>query len=281
MRVTVAGVGIDQLREVEVVERVAVALARGVGGRIVTPNVDILRLAQRDPAVRVHLADATMVVPDGAPVVWVARLAGTPLPERVTGADLIWSLSRRVARDRRSIYLLGGRPAAGGTPSGARRAALVLAAACPGLRIAGAASPERGFDHHPARWSRVCADLIEAKPDLVFVGLGFPRQEEVITRLRPDLPGAWFLGCGAAINFVAGDSVRAPCWMRRSGLEWLWRLAGEPRRLAGRYLRRDVPYALRLLASTAVGRLSRELSHRGGVAAGDVERSGAPRGEGR
>ena len=278
MRVTVAGVDIDQLREVDVVERVAVALAHGVGGRIVTPNVDILRLARCDPGVRVHLADATLVVPDGAPVVWVSRLAGTPLPERVTGADLIWSLSRRVARDRRSVYLLGGRPADGATASGAWRAAKALVDACPGLRIAGAASPERGFDRHPVRWSQVCADLIEAKPDLVFVGLGFPRQEEVITRLRPDLPGAWFLGCGAAINFVAGDSVRAPRWMRRSGLEWLWRLAEEPRRLGRRYLRHDVPYALRLLAATGAGRLRRELC-RGRVAAGDVERRGAPRGE--
>jgi N-acetylglucosaminyldiphosphoundecaprenol N-acetyl-beta-D-mannosaminyltransferase len=90
--------------------------------------------------------------------------------------------------------------------------------------------------------------VVAAEPDMVFVGLGFPKQELVIERLRPQLPGAWFVGCGAAINFVAGDVVRAPRWMQRTGLEWAHRLGVEPRRLAGRYLRHDAPYALRLLA---------------------------------
>ena len=84
----------------------------------------------------------------------------------------------------------------------------------------------------------------------MFVGLGFPKQEKVIARLRRDLPQAWFIGCGAAVNFVAGDVDRAPRWMQRTGLEWAHRLTTEPRRLAGRYLRHDAPYALRLLATS-------------------------------
>src|SRR2546422_1060175 len=83
----------------------------------------------------------------------------------------------------------------------------------------------------PARFARVRDAVLNAQPDLVFVGLGFPRQEEVISRLRPELPRTWFLGCGAAIDFVAGDRRRAPGWMRRNGLEWLYRLGTEPRRL--------------------------------------------------
>src|SRR2546423_1101629 len=101
---------------------------------------------------------------------------------------------------------------------------------------------------------RVRGALVAASPDLVFVGLGFPRQEEVISRLRPVLPGAWFLGCGAAIDFVAGDRRRAPQWMQRNGLEWLYRLGSEPRRLAGRYLRHDAPHPARLLANAAARR---------------------------
>ena len=83
---------------------------------------------------------------------------------------------------------------------------------------------------------------------------GFPKQEDVITRLRADLPQAWFIGCGAAVNFVAGDVDRAPRWMQRTGLEWAHRLGTEPKRLASRYLRHDAPYALRLLAGSAARR---------------------------
>lgn len=251
-RVVVDQIGIDRTTEAEVVATVCAALARGDGGRIVTPNVDILRLARADPAVRAYLADATLVVADGMPLVWASRLAGTPLPERVPGSRLIWSLSYHLALAGRSVYLLGGTP---GPESGARRAAAVLAAACPGLRVAGSSAPRHGFQDDPARLAEICAAVVEAKPDLVFVGLGFPKQERVIDLLRPELPLSWFLGCGSAINFVAGDAVRAPDPIQRAGLEWAWRLAGDPRRLAGRYLRHDAPYALRLLAAAARTRL--------------------------
>ncbi|HWS34021.1 MAG TPA: WecB/TagA/CpsF family glycosyltransferase, partial [Actinoplanes sp.] len=132
---------------------------------------------------------------------------------------------------------------------GAARAAARLVRASPGLRIAGTLSPEYGFEEDEATYAEVCAQVIAAGPDLVFVGLGFPKQEVVIERLRPQLPNTWFVGCGAAVNFVAGDVARAPRWMQRTGLEWAHRLGTEPRRLAGRYLRHDAPYALRLLAS--------------------------------
>jgi N-acetylglucosaminyldiphosphoundecaprenol N-acetyl-beta-D-mannosaminyltransferase len=118
-------------------------------------------------------------------------------------------------------------------------------------------SPAYGFDRDPDAVAEVCRRVVEAKPDLVYVGLGFPKQERLISRLRADLPFTWFLGCGAAINFVAGDRVRAPRWMQRTGLEWVHRLAGEPGRLAGRYLRHDAPYAVRLLATSWAARFHR------------------------
>jgi len=246
MDVELAGVAFHALTEEEAVARVREGLARGEGGRILTPNVDILRQAPAE-----YAADATLVVADGMPLVWASRLAGTPLPERVTGSGLIWSLSRALAADDRSVFLLGGRP-----PAGWARAADALRATCPRLRVAGL-SPAFGFDGSPARFSRVLDAVVAAAPDLVFVGLGFPRQEDVISRLRPELPRAWFLGCGAAISFVAGDRRRAPGWMQRRGLEWLHRLGTEPGRLAGRYLRQDAPYAARLLANAAARRYGR------------------------
>jgi len=248
--VTVGGLRFAALTEGEVVHRVRTAIARGIGGRIATPNVDILRRAARDSALREDLESADLLVADGAPLVWAARLSGTPLPERVTGSGLIWALSAGLALDGSSIYLLGGDPSTGG----AGRAAARLLDQHPGLRIAGAQSPPFTFEDDPHSLQRVLSGVVEAEPDLVFVGLGFPKQERVIEQLRPVLPSSWFLGCGAAINFVAGDCTRAPVWMQRTGLEWAHRLASEPRRLGRRYLREDLPFALKLLATCALRR---------------------------
>ncbi|NMO56995.1 WecB/TagA/CpsF family glycosyltransferase [Actinoplanes sp. TBRC 11911] len=247
-RVDLDGTGFDRITEEEVVAVVRDALARGRGGRILTPNIDVMRLARTNEDVRRLLGEADLIVADGMPLVWASRLSGTPLPERVAGSSLIWSLSAGLGRDRRSIYVIGGAPAAEGDTDGATRAADRLAAAFPGLRVAGTFCPEFGFESDNDAYVDMCAKVVEAEPDMVFVGLGFLKQEKVISEIRPELPASWFLGCGAAVNFVAGDIGRAPRWMQRTGLEWAHRLGTEPKRLAGRYLRHDAPYALRLLA---------------------------------
>ena len=214
----------------------------GHGGQIVTPNVDILHRVVRDVTLRHHIEASSIVVADGKPLIWASRLAGNALPARVPGADLIWSLSAAMAGAGRSVYLLGGEP---GT---AVQAEEVLRERFPDLKLAGHLSPSFGFDTRPDEYDAVCDEVVEAVPDLVFVGFGFPKQERVIARLRQRLPKAWFMGCGAAIGFVAGVHSRAPGWMQESGLEWVHRLALEPRRLVRRYLVDDAPFAVRLLA---------------------------------
>ncbi|GAA0730287.1 WecB/TagA/CpsF family glycosyltransferase [Dactylosporangium roseum] len=261
-RVPVGDLAIDPLTEPEVVTHVLRALDEGRGGWIVTPNVDILRQVSRDPALLAHLRAADLAVADGAPLVWAARLAGRSLPARVAGSDLIWSLSRGLAATRRSVFVLGGAPAADGVADGAQRAAERLAEACPGLRVAGTLCPPFGFDRDPAGLADACASVAECRPDMVYVGLGFPRQEHLIARLRADLPETWFLGCGAAVNFVAGDVRRARPVLQKAGLEWLDRLAREPRRLARRYLREDAPFAAALLARSLHHRLTHRPAHR-------------------
>lgn len=149
----------------------------------------------------------------------------------------------------RSVYLLGGEPGV------ATQAEEVLRDRFPDLKLAGHLSPSFGFDTRSDEYDVVCDEVVAAAPDLVFVGLGFPKQERVIARLRPRLPQTWFMGCGAAIGFVAGVHSRAPGWMQDSGLEWVHRLALEPRRLMRRYLVDDAPFALRLLAGSAVERV--------------------------
>ena len=238
----VGPLAIDPLTEEQVVERVRAALLQGQGGWIATPNVDHLRCASQDARLAELIGSASICVADGAPVVWASRLAGRSLPARVTGADLLWSLSAAAAEDGRAIYLLGGEP---GVPEGAAEA---LKAAYPQLKVVGTCSPAFGFENDPDALRRCENDVVAAAPDLVFVGLGFPKQERIISEFSRSLPATWLLGCGAALPFAAGELQRAPGWLGRLGLEWLFRLVHEPRRLFRRYVLEDAPFAVRLLA---------------------------------
>lgn len=248
-RIPLAGIELDRLTEAEVVEHVLAELRHRRGGWVATPNVDICLAARRDPSIAVMLGGASLTVPDGMPLIWATRLRGDPLPERITGASLIFSLSAAAAANGRSVYYLGGLP---GVPD---EAAVRLSRRYPDLHVAGTDSPPFGFDKSAEGVDVVREKLVAAAPDIVFVGLGFPKQEKLITRLAPMLPESWFVACGAAIPFAAQALPRAPVWMQHSGLEWAFRLRSEPRRLARRYLIDDLPFAARLLTSCLVQRL--------------------------
>lgn len=228
------------------------ALAVGRGGWIVTANLDFLRRHVRDPEVRALYDAADFRVADGMPLVWAARLQGSPLPERIAGSDLLSPIAERAAREGRSIYLLGGDPASN------LKTVDLWRQRWPRLDICGHGSPMLDSPPSASQVQSLRDALSTARPDILFVGMGSPKQEQVIAALGSDLPGAWKVGVGMSFSFVAGDLTRAPTWMQRAGLEWCWRLAQEPRRLAGRYLRDDLPFALRLFASAVAHRRSRE-----------------------
>jgi len=250
-RVDLDGTGFDRLTEDEVVSIVRDALERGAGGRIMTPNVDILRQAQVDAGVRAYLADADLVVADGMPLVWASRLEGHPLPARVTGASLVWSLAYGAAAHGRSVFILGAQPDV------AALAADRLRATIPEVTVAGVHSPPFGFESSVEEGQKIVAALTAARPDVVFVALGFPKQERLMAELAPQFPGAWFIGCGGSIDFVAGRTLRAPRLVQRIGLEWVFRLAQEPRRLFRRYVIDDLPHAVAMLSRAAVSGLRR------------------------
>lgn len=247
-RPRLAGLDFDPLSEKQVVGQIIEGLAEGRGGRIVTANIDVCHRVSKDQTAYDLVREASMVVADGMPVVWAARLSGHPLPERVTGSSLIYVVSAAAARHGRSVYLLGGEPGV------AERAATELARRFPGLRVAGTDAPPAGFETRPGELAAARSRVTAARPDVVFVGLGFPKQERVIAQIVPGLPGTWFIGCGAAIPFAAGALPRAPRWMQQAGLEWAHRLVTEPRRLFRRYLVDDLPFAVRLLVSSAAAR---------------------------
>jgi N-acetylglucosaminyldiphosphoundecaprenol N-acetyl-beta-D-mannosaminyltransferase len=257
-RVAIAGLQFDRLDESGAVEHIVRAAGLGQGGWVATPNIDICRAARRDPARHALLAGASLVVPDGMPLLWAAKLRGDPLPERVTGSSMIFSLSESAARHGLSIYLLGG------APEVPERAGVELSRRYPGLVVAGANAPAVGFDATSEGVEAVRARLLAASPDIVFVGLGFPKQERLIAALAPSLPAAWFIACGAAIPFAAGAVPRAPVWAQKLGLEWAFRLLMEPRRLFRRYLVNDLPFAVMLLATSAAQRLRRQARPPGG-----------------
>lgn len=248
-RIQLMGMDIDALTEGEAISTVLAGLAAGRGGWVITPNLDHLRHFHRAPDLRAMFAQADLVLADGMPLIWASRVQNTPLPERVAGSDLIVSLTRAASRRGRSVFLLGGNPGAADT------AADRLCEANPRLRVAGTCCPPLGFESEPAEVGRITAAIEEANPDIVYVGLGFPKQEQLIAQIRNQFPNTWFLGVGVSLSFVGGDKARAPQWMRNTGLEWLHRLASEPRRLFGRYVVHGVPFAVSLMSHSALTRV--------------------------
>jgi N-acetylglucosaminyldiphosphoundecaprenol N-acetyl-beta-D-mannosaminyltransferase len=245
-RVRIAEFAFDALSTDEVAARMLASLSKGVGGRVITPNVDILRRATKDPVAGRLLAEADLVVADGMPLVWAARLAGTPLPERVAGSSLVHLLIAGAARAGIPVVLIGAGPGV------AERAAAAQKQIHPGLSIDWQ-FPPFGFDQDSDEMERISELVGHHDPCLALCGVGFPRQDELGAWLYRRHPGSWFVGCGASISFLAGEVQRAPDLLQNLGLEWVHRLALEPRRLGRRYAA-DIPFALRLLASSARGR---------------------------
>ncbi|MCO5165843.1 MAG: WecB/TagA/CpsF family glycosyltransferase [Planctomycetes bacterium] len=240
-RVELTGAHIDDVTMDEAIARIEDLIARRRPEYVVTPNVDHLVKLQADAQFRAVYAEAALVLADGMPLLWASRLLGTPLREKVSGSDLFIRFAGVAARRRYRLFFLGGRLGA------AERAAEVLAARHPGLLVCGVESPPLGFDRDPAANRRVLEQVRAARPDVLFVGLGAPKQEKWIHRWRLDAGAPVSIGVGVSFEFAAGMVRRAPPWMQRAGLEWAWRLLMEPTRLWRRYLVED-PRFLALFA---------------------------------
>jgi N-acetylglucosaminyldiphosphoundecaprenol N-acetyl-beta-D-mannosaminyltransferase len=239
------GLTIAPLREREVVDLALASVRAGRGGWICPVNLDVLRNVARDPAKRRMVERADVRTADGMPLIWASRLQGTPLPERVSGSSLVRTLPAATRDTGASVFLLGG-------DSGvADAAAEELRRSSPGVRIVGTHCPPHGFEDSPEQLAAIETALSAADPDVVFVALGFPKQERLILRLRQRFPHLWLVSCGISLSYLSGDVARAPVWAQRLGLEWLHRLVQEPRRLARRYLVEGLPFCVRLLASAA------------------------------
>jgi N-acetylglucosaminyldiphosphoundecaprenol N-acetyl-beta-D-mannosaminyltransferase len=237
----------DAVTSADCAALIMAGLEAGRGGRIHTANVDHLYQAARDPSLAEFIEAADLVVADGVPLLWASRIRGTPLPARVAGSDLVWGIAESAARHGRSLFLAGGSP---GTAEGA---AAALRRRNPGIRLAGTSCPQFAPPSTAPALEALTRTLRRAQPEIVLLGLPPHLVREIVQQCAPALPAAWWIGVGVTFSFMAGVLPRAPHWQQVAGLEWLHRLAQEPRRLAGRYAR-DIPVALRLLGRSLAER---------------------------
>jgi N-acetylglucosaminyldiphosphoundecaprenol N-acetyl-beta-D-mannosaminyltransferase len=199
------------------------------GGYVCLRDVHGVMLARRDPELRAIHSDAAMNLPDGMPLVHVARWRGHRAIGRVAGTDLVEALADAGRGAALRHYFYGGKPGV------AEAMAATLARRFPGLVVAGCASPPFG-EIDEAVMKQALAAIVAAHADVVWVGLSTPKQERWMHRHHHALPGMTLIGVGAAFDFITGEVARAPRWMQRATLEWLHRLLSEPRRLWRRYL---------------------------------------------
>ncbi|HYE31497.1 MAG TPA: WecB/TagA/CpsF family glycosyltransferase [Methylomirabilota bacterium] len=228
--IAILGVPFDNITFPQAIELIEKMIASRKPHYLATANVDFLVQASHDVELRRILFDAHLVICDGTPLVWASRLLGNPLPERVAGSDLVPLLIKLAAEKGYRPFFLGA------TEEVAEKAVRLLKEKYPTLQIAGHYSPPFNrlleMDHEEIR-----KRIQESNADMLFVGFGCPKQEKWISMHYRSLGVPVSIGIGATIDFLAGKVSRAPVWMQKTGTEWLFRLAQEPKRLFGRYAR--------------------------------------------
>jgi N-acetylglucosaminyldiphosphoundecaprenol N-acetyl-beta-D-mannosaminyltransferase len=239
-RVELAGVLIDQIDLATAVERIEGFLESGSAHQIMTVNLDFLSIAGRNRRFRETINRADLAVADGMPLVWGARLKGQPLPQRITGNELVEESCRLAARTGHGVFLLGGAPGV------AEAAALRLQTRHQGLRITGVYSPPFGPLTSDEE-ERIVEMILRAAPGFLFVALGAPRQDLWIRSHLDQLNVPVAMGVGCVLDLLAGVVNRAPVLMQQTGLEWFYRLVHEPDRLWRRYFLNDMPMFGRLV----------------------------------
>jgi len=240
----------------EVLDWMEAMIAADGRGYVTAAAVNLVMCAREDEQALAAVLGATLAVPDGQPLVWALRLLGHRRATRVYGPDLMAAFCARAARTGIPVYLYGGR-----TEEALELLKRRLRERFPGLRIAGGFSPPfRALTAEEEQ--RVIADIDGSGAAVVWVGIGQPKQEEWMLRMRPRLRAPLLVGVGAAFDFHAGLVSQAPPWMQRAGLEWAYRLSREPRRLWRRYARYNPRFVVEFLGQY--------LRHRGRAAGAEA-----------
>ena len=231
MKINICGVEIDRYSLDQVIDQIIDhAQSRNAPGYVVTPNAQHIVMLQHNAHFQQIYQQAALAVPDGVSLLWAAKFLGTPLLGRVNGTDLFEKLCMASAEVGLKVFFLGGRPGA------AEGAAQVLKVRHPNLDIVGTYCPPYGFEADVSERERIRTTVAAAAPDILFVGLGAPKQEYWIYEHYKQLGIPVSIGIGVSFEFVAGTVQRAPKLLQRLGLEWAFRLMTEPKRLWRRYV---------------------------------------------
>ena len=243
-RIHIGRVPVDAVTLEEAIDAIDGLVARGFGGTVFTPNVDHIVVAETSERFYNAYDSVDLSVVDGMPVLWASKLLGLPLPEKISGSDLVMPILERSRVKKYRVYFLGADPGV------AALAKQKIEEAMPGVEIVGVSSPRIDVD---GDLTDVINSVVQTRPNIVLVALGAPKQEIFCHEHRKQLAPAVLVGVGASLDFIAGVKRRAPTWISAAGLEWLFRLVQEPRRLAYRYLVRD-PKFLAILWNQVKGK---------------------------
>ena len=233
-RINFMNTEIDNLTMQEALEEIDNLIQTKKGAYVVTPNVDhIVQLERGGEIVDVY-KNADLILTDGKPLLWIAKWYGTPIKEKISGSDLFPRLCDMAAKKGYKMFFLG---AAEGV---AAKAAENLKKRFNGLQVVGTYSPPFGFEKDHEEMEKIKEMIKEVNPDILIVGLGCPKQEKFMYHHSKELGVPISLGLGASFDFEAGNIKRAPKWMADHGLEWLFRITQDPKRMAKRYLVDDL-----------------------------------------
>ncbi|OQY97671.1 MAG: acetyl-mannosamine transferase [Candidatus Brocadia sp. UTAMX2] len=233
-KINICDVEIDNVSLQDSIKTISKALEKEGNIFITTPNVHHIVLIQKDKEFKKIYQEASLVLADGMPIVWASKFLGTPLKEKVSGSDLVPVICKFAAEKGYRLFFLGGRLGA------VEKARENLIKMYPQIKIVGVYSPPFGFENNREENEIIIKMIQNARPEILLVGLGAPKQEKWIYRHYKKLDVPVAIGVGVTFEFISGMVKRAPKWMQKLGLEWFWRLIMEPRRLWKRYLIQDI-----------------------------------------
>ncbi len=221
---------IDNVTKAEAIAHIEKCIQNRTVGQVITPNVDQIVRMETDEYFRKICESCELLLVDGHPLLWAAKLYGEPLKEKICGSDLMPELCAVAARKGYSVFLLGAAPGV------AQMAADKLVQQNPGLKVAGVYSPPLGFEKDPEEIRRINEMLLNSGADMLFVGMGVPKQDIFVYENKDIYKIPMSFSIGGTIDFIAGRQKRAPAWMRKIGFEWFYRLLSDPKRMFRRYV---------------------------------------------
>lgn len=225
---------LDYVKIDDVLHGIDVACGKGETLSIVPVNVDVLVKAEKDQELQKAIYEANYILADGQILLWISRLFKYPIPEKISGSDLVPEVCRLAASKGYSVFILGGREGV------AKKAAENLQSQFPDIRMAGTYCPPFGFEHKKKEIHKMNVAVWTARPDILILCLGCPKQEKYLYTQKDKYKATVTICAGATVDFLAGNIKRAPGWVSKCGLEWFYRFLKEPKRLFKRYFIDDM-----------------------------------------